>query len=492
MLHESSFITCSYLWLCEKDIFILAEGLIMVFSSLIFLWFFMPVVFAGYFLIKDKFKNIFLLLGSLFFYAWGEPKYIILMLFSIVINWGIGLLMDKYVQWKKLFLVASLVVNLGLLGYFKYYNFLVRNLNRFFGTGIEIQEVILPVGISFFTFQILSYIIDLYRGQYKAQKSIINLALYISFFPQLIAGPVVKYKDIDTQLSSRVQTIEKTSEGIRRFIYGLGKKVIISNVLAKYVDTVFAADYAQVTGVMAWLAAILYTLQIYYDFSGYSDMAIGLGKIFGFEFQENFNYPYLSRSIQEFWQRWHISLGTWFKEYLYIPLGGNRKGSIRTYINLVIVFFTTGLWHGAGFNFILWGLFHGFFQIIERLGLKKFLGRYKIIPRLYSMLVVVFGWVLFRANGLVQAGIMVKRMLLPYRYTESSIVMQEVFGKKTLFIFVIALAGCGLLQYILKKLHIDEKLKNSYFEILYCTLVFVMCIAMLASNTYNPFIYFRF
>ncbi|MDE6616727.1 MAG: MBOAT family protein, partial [Lachnospiraceae bacterium] len=318
------------------------------------------------------------------------------------------------------------------------------------------------------------------------------LALYISFFPQLIAGPIVKYKDINKQLHDRTYTLEKAGWGIRKFIYGLGKKVIISNTLAKCVDTVYGLEYTELTGFLAWIAAILYTLQIYYDFSGYSDMATGLGQLFGFEFQENFNLPYISRSIQEFWQRWHISLGTWFKEYLYIPLGGNKRGMARTYINLLVVFFLTGLWHGASFNFILWGLYHGFFQIVERFGLKKFLGKNKVLSHLYVSVIVIFGWVLFRAEGLRQAGVMAKRMLLPWKYTESSLVVQDVLGNRTVFVIIIALAGCGLLQCVFKKTRLESKLKNSYFDIIYCASVLVLCIAMLASNTYNPFIYFRF
>ena len=464
----------------------------MVFSSLIFLCKFLPIMIVGYYIINDKFKNIFLLFGSLFFYAWGEPIYILLMIFSIVINWGIGLLMDKFTKYKKSLLIIDILINLGLLGYFKYFNFFIRTLNKVSGKDILSSEIALPIGISFFTFQIISYIVDLYHGQYRAQKNIINLALYISFFPQLIAGPIVKYKDIDKQLNDRICTLEKMGGGIRRFIYGLGKKVIISNTLAKCVDTIYGLEYTELTGFLVWSAAILYTLQIYYDFSGYSDMAIGLGKLFGFEFQENFNLPYISRSIQEFWQRWHISLGTWFKEYLYIPLGGNRKGKARTYINLSVVFFLTGLWHGASFNFILWGLYHGFFQIVERSRLKEILGRHRIISHLYVSVIVVFGWVLFRAEGLKKAGIMVKRMLMPWKYTESNFIIQDIFESRTILIIIIAILGCGLLQAIIKKVRVEERLKNSCLDIMYCTAVFVLCIAMLASNTYNPFIYFRF
>lgn len=298
----------------------------MLFSSMLFLWLFLPIVFIGYFYVQDKYKNGLLLLASLVFYAWGEPRYIWLMLWVILFNYLIGLFMDCYESKKKLLLILDIFINIGILGYFKYFNFLIEVLNKCTGKAIESTKVSLPIGISFFTFQILSYIIDLYRGQYKAQKNLLHLALYISFFPQLIAGPIVQYKDIDEQLNHRICTLEKTAWGIRRFVYGLGKKVIIANIIAQCVDTIYALDYSDLTGTLAWIGAILYTMQIYYDFSGYSDMAIGLGKIFGFDFRENFKYPYLSYSIQEFWQRWHISLGTWFKEYLYIPLGGNRKG----------------------------------------------------------------------------------------------------------------------------------------------------------------------
>lgn len=464
----------------------------MVFSSMVFLWGFLPIIFIGYFIINDNYKNLLLLLGSLIFYAWGEPKYIWLMLCSILINYGIGLLMEKYEKQKKLLLILDVIINIGILGYFKYFCFLLQIVYSCMGTTVELTEIRLPIGISFFTFQILSYIIDLYRGHYRAQKNFVHLALYISFFPQLIAGPIVQYKDIDEQLNYRICTLEKTAWGIRKFVYGLGKKVIIANIIARCVDTIYNLDYTDLTGILAWIGAVLYTLQIYYDFSGYSDMAIGLGRIFGFDFQENFNYPYMSCSIQEFWQKWHISLGTWFKEYLYIPLGGNRRGGGRTYLNLVIVFFATGLWHGASFNFILWGLYHGLFQIIERLGLKKFLVKHRVIAHIYTFMIFTFGWVLFRSDNLIQAGVMVKRMLMPWEYTQSSILMRRVFGNKTVVVIFAGILGCGFIQIFMRKAKIFEKIKNSYLEVAYCSMIFIFCIAMLASSTYNPFIYFRF
>lgn len=464
----------------------------MVFSSLIFLWLFMPLVIIGYYVVPGRFKNIFLLLASLLFYAWGEPVYILLMLTSILINWVMGLLIGKNSGHKKLLLAADVVINIGLLIFFKYLDFVTEIINTCFGTAIPAFQIALPIGISFFTFQILSYEIDLYRGKYEAQKSLVNLALYVSFFPQLIAGPIVKYKDIDDQLQNRTHSPEKTMAGIRRFLYGLGKKVLLANVLAECVDAVYALDINDVTGWLAWAAAVMYMLQIYYDFSGYSDMAIGLGKIFGFDFQENFNYPYISASIGEFWRRWHISLSTWFKEYLYIPLGGNRKGTARTYINFFIVFVVTGLWHGASITFLLWGVYHGFFRIIERLGLGKFLDRHRVISRIYTVGAVLFGWVLFRAETLQKAADMMKRMLLPWRYAETAVIWQQLIDHRVIFSAVAGIAGCGILQTIVQKIPAASKWKFSYAELAYCALIAVLSIAALAANTYNPFIYFRF
>lgn len=463
----------------------------MVFSSMIFLWMFLPIVIIGYYVINDKIKNSFLLLASLLFYFWGEPQYVFLMIASIIINWGAGLLIEKFVAYKRLLLVADILVNLLLLGYFKYFTFFLSVINGLFDKNIPITEIALPIGISFFIFQILSYVIDLYRGEYKAQKNIVKVALYVSFFPQLIAGPIVKYKDIIAQLDKRQVCVLKIAEGIRRFIYGLGKKVIIANSLAHCVDTIYGLDLADVSGLFAWIAAISYSLQIYYDFSGYSDMAIGLGKIFGFEFQENFHYPYLSLSIKEFWQRWHISLGTWFREYVYIPLGGNRKGKARTLVNLFIVFLLTGLWHGANYTFIVWGLWHGFFSIVERMGLEKILRRHKLCSYIYTLCVVTFGWVLFRADSLSQAKMFFLRMLLPWKYS-STVSLQQAVYNSTFLIAILGIGGCGFIQKLIDNRKVVEKIRYSYLEILFCTMILLLCFIILASNSYNPFIYFRF
>lgn len=463
----------------------------MVFSSMLFLWLFLPVTIIGYYLIRDRYRNILLLMASLIFYAWGEPVYIFLMIFSILVNWVAGLMIDRDPSHKKLILLLDIAFNIGLLGYYKYSNFIIDSINNIFHTSLNHREIALPIGISFFTFQILSYIIDLYRGEYKAQKNVIRLALYISFFPQLIAGPIVKYRDINEQLQNRKLSTEKMAAGVRRFMYGLSKKVIIANTLAKSVDQIYGLNKQDLTGWMAWMAAIFYTLQIYYDFSGYSDMAIGLGKMFGFEFQENFLYPYTSFSIQDFWRKWHISLSSWFREYIYIPLGGNRKGEFRTYLNLSIVFFVTGLWHGAGVTFVLWGLYHGFFSILERLGLNKFWGKFKAIGHIYALLIVNFGWVLFRADTISQALSFMKRMLLPWKYTHTSVIYQEMIPNSVLFFATAGIIGSGLIQSLLEKSNIC-RLKYSYFELILCSALFIICISMLAGNSYNPFIYFRF
>lgn len=467
----------------------------MLFSSMLFLWIFLPITIIGNYVLKKELRNYFLLIMSLIFYAWGEPIYILLMIFSIVLNWSCGLLLYYKPKIKKLTLALCIILNLVTLGYFKYYNFFTDNINALLNHEVlPIKNIALPIGISFFTFQALSYVIDLYRGDCKIQKNLFNLALYITFFPQLIAGPIVRYSDIDNQIQNRILSLDKFAKGLRRFIYGLGKKVIISNCLAEVADAIFAFDNSELSFVAAWIGAIAYTFQIYYDFSGYSDMAIGLGHIFGFDFLENFNYPYLSRSIQEFWQKWHISLGTWFREYLYIPLGGNRKGKIRTYINLLVVFFATGMWHGANWTFIVWGMYHGFFQIIERLGFKKFLNKHKIFSHIYCILVFVFGWVMFRADTISQGLGFIKQMLNPIiNMNSNSSSLLTIMNTRAWIVLVMAVFGCGIIKTIADKFpSLTKHLKNSLLEVIYLSVVMIYSIILLASNTYNPFIYFRF
>ena len=466
----------------------------MLFSSLTFIFVFLPIIFVLYNVVPNKCRNVLLLIFSLIFYAWGEPKYIYLMLFVIIINWLIGLLIGKSetLAYRKACLIVAVVIDLALLGYFKYTNFLTETYCEIFNRHFEYKEIVLPIGISFFIFQTISYIIDLYRKRYQPQKSLIDLALYVSFFPQLIAGPIVRYCDINEQIHQRSISSEKVLHGIRRFIYGLAKKTIIANVLAEGADQIFALQLSDITGVMAWAGAILYTLQIYYDFSGYSDMAIGLGKMFGFDFLENFNYPYLSKSISEFWRRWHISLGTWFKEYLYIPLGGNRRGKERTLLNLLIVFIATGIWHGASWNFVLWGCFYGIIIVFEKLGLESWLKNKGIIRNIYAILIVVIGWVLFRADGVHEAFGYIYRMFSPWAFATSNYSLFELIGNKTIIIAGIAILGCGIIQKYLIEIKQIMAMKNSNIEMIFCMLLFFISILQLASGTYNPFIYFRF
>ncbi|MDL2236889.1 MBOAT family protein [Christensenellaceae bacterium OttesenSCG-928-K19] len=470
----------------------------MLFSSLIFLWIFLPIVFVLYRIIKNPVaRNIILLIASLFFYAWGEPIYIVLMLGSITINYVFGRLIDsaKKQSGRKWFLILCVIINLGLLGYFKYFNFFFDIFGALSGVAtINMTTVILPIGISFYTFQAMSYIIDLYRKKINVQKSYYKLALYISFFPQLIAGPIVRYQDIEAQIDKRTLTKEKTAYGIKRFIYGLSKKVLIANTMALIADRIYALDMGQLSSGLIWIAAISYMLQIYFDFSGYSDMAIGLGKMFGFDFLENFNYPYTSTSIKDFWRRWHISLSTWFKEYLYIPLGGNRKGRFRTYLNLLIVFFATGLWHGASWNFVVWGLYNGCFLIIERLFLGKLLDKckFKFINIVYSLIVVIVGWVIFRVEDLGKAFELIRRMFV---VGQESIVLNiwQFIDARAITFTVAGIILCGIIQQNKKLKHALYNEKRAYgIEIPILVVLLLYCFITLVSGTYNPFIYFRF
>lgn len=470
----------------------------MLFSSMIFLWLFLPLVFCSYYLIDNRFKNILLLISSIIFYAWGGVSYSLIMLFAIIINYIFALLIDKAIEDnnlknKKIYLALCIIINLSILGYFKYTNFIISIINSLSQNKIiELTNIVLPIGISFYTFQALSYVIDVYRGHNKAQKNIFNLALYISFFPQLIAGPIVKYHDIENQILNRNESLENIFYGIKRFIYGLSKKVILANMFALSCDEILKQPTDELGTALVWCASVLYTLQIYYDFSGYSDMAIGLGRIFGFNFLENFNYPYISKSIKEFWRRWHISLSTWFKEYLYIPLGGNRKRKLFTYINLLIVFFATGLWHGASYNFILWGLFHGFFLVIERIFLGKLLekNKLKFINHIYVIFVFVIGWVLFRADDLKHAFELYKLM---FSYKESIYTVRYFFYPQTFVCFIFGILFSGLFQSIFPK--VREATFSSKVYILESVIQFILlfiCIMYLVNGTYNPFIYFRF
>lgn len=469
----------------------------MIFSTILFLWIFLPLTLCGYYVLPKPLRNTWLLVMSLTFYSWGEPKYIILMVISIFMNYFAGLLISNSRKQilKKIWLFIAVLFNLCLLGFFKYYNFFIQNMNAIFQTSPgAFIEVALPIGISFYTFQSLSYVIDLYRGQFIVQKNPFKLALYISFFPQLIAGPIVQYSTIEKQLISRCVTIKSFNYGIKRFIYGLAKKVLIANTLAMPADQIFSLPYENLELPIAWLGIVCYTLQIYFDFSAYSDMAIGLGKMFGFDFPENFHYPYVSKSVKEFWRRWHMSLSSWFREYLYIPLGGNRHGVFCTYRNLFIVFFATGLWHGANWTFVLWGVFHGIFLIIERMGLGNWLEKQqlKILNHIYTLLVVIIGWVLFRSNSLVAAVHYLKTMFgLHNGWNDVSV--WYYLTPFVFFVLVIAIIGCGFSQkHVLKSEEYFLFSSIRVHEYWFLPLLFILSLIVLVSDSYNPFIYFRF
>ncbi|MBR1628696.1 MAG: MBOAT family protein [Lachnospiraceae bacterium] len=467
----------------------------MVFSSMLFLWAFLPIVFLATFFAyqigREPLANALLLVGSLFFYALGEPSYIGLMLAVIAINWVIGLMMEQFERQKTLFLICAVVSNVGILGFYKYADFAVRVFGILLRKELVGPDIALPIGISFFTFQALSYTIDVYRGDCSAQKNIGKLALYISLFPQLIAGPIVRYSDINEQIDHRILTVEKTAQGIRRFVYGLGKKVLLANLLGECVDFVYGEDLIYIGSLTAWITSIAYMLQIYYDFSGYSDMAIGLGKMFGFEFKENFDYPYTSLSISEYWRRWHISLGTWFREYVYIPLGGNRKGRFRTYVNLLIVFALTGFWHGASFTFLLWGIYHGFFCVVERMGFGKWLSKHKVPALFYSLLVVDIGFVFFRTGNFQLSKGMLLRMFAPMTQQIVPASIWEHVSPLSATALFLGIIGAGLLQRSVPE-SFRKKWVGSIYEMIFCLLIFLLSLLRIAGNTYNPFIYFRF
>ncbi len=455
----------------------------MVFSSYIFLCFFLPAVLLLHMAVKNTdIRNVLLVMASLLFYAYGEPCYVLLLLISVAVNYFAGRALDK--NPKKPVLACAVVFNVGVLFVFKYLDFF------FVKTGLR-----LPIGISFYTFQALSYTIDVYRGRVKAQKSFRDLLLYISFFPQLIAGPIVKYADIENQLKTRNPGTADIKDGLLRFSAGLGKKILIANVMAKTADTLFNFKGSEFGLLSAWVAAVAYLFQIYFDFSGYSDMAIGLGRMFGFRFQENFDHPYTAGSITGFWRKWHISLTSWFRDYLYIPLGGNRKGRARTIINRYIVFALTGLWHGANWTFLVWGLWHGSFMMLERLGTKKSESRVlKAIGHIYTLLVVTAGFVIFRADTLGQAFGIIKAMFgFGAKGGAAYAFALGFFRPYSIMILLLAIIGAGNVP---KKMfaRMKEKSEAGSELLAMCAslLVLILCMSALAVNSYNPFIYFRF
>ncbi|MBQ3311589.1 MBOAT family protein [bacterium] len=466
----------------------------MLFSSATFIFIFLPIVCATYILAKKELHNPILLIASILFYAWGEPTYLAIMLLTIIISYFGAIFINKFPQHKKLTLVSTILLDLSFLFYFKYFNFFVDNINLLFHSNIDIIKVIMPIGISFYTFQALSYVIDVYKKEVQVQNNFYKLALYICLFPQLVAGPIVKYHDVEKEIESRDVTFDKVSLGTKRFIIGLSKKMIIANIIGAVVDKIFIQSPDTFSSFVAWIGAFAYIMQLYFDFSGYSDMAIGLGLIFGFKFLENFNYPYISKSITEFWRRWHISLSTWFKLYIYIPLGGNRVGKLLHYRNLLIVFFVTGFWHGAGWTFIVWGIWHGLFIVMEKAtGLAQETQNKiaNIFKHIYAMLVVTLGFVVFRADNITYALKYIKRMFSFSPAPASAYPLSYYGGIAEIIISIIAiLCSVGLFANML-----NFAQKNKYtkaFVNLWLLIIFVFSLSLVAASTYNPFIYFNF
>ncbi|WP_419882307.1 MBOAT family O-acyltransferase [Peribacillus sp. B-H-3] len=478
----------------------------MLFSSTVFLFLFLPIVLLGYFIIPRKLRNIWLLGASLLFYAWGEPKFVLIMLLSIVLNYFFALIVNSNKNKKttvKWIIAAMVTANLALLGIFKYAAFVVTNINSIFHSSLDVPDIPLPWGISFFTFHGMSYVIDVYRKDGALQRNPLNMALYISLFPQLIAGPIVRYQTVAKQITVREETLEKFAYGTKRFIIGLGKKMFLANNCGWVADHVFAMDPDHMSTGMAWIGIIAYSLQIYFDFSGYSDMAIGLGRMFGFHFLENFNYPYISRSVAEFWRRWHISLGSWFKDYLYIPLGGNRGTTFQVYRNLFIVWLATGIWHGASWTFIAWGLYYGAFIMLEKAFLGKWLAAVPVfIQHVYALLVVVVGWVFFRAETFTYAADYIKTMFgfngigfwdrnAAYYFSEYGILILLAIIGAAPVLKAINGKTIGKIQSAGTNTGVAAAAWSST-QTAYYMIVLLIAIFSVVSSSFNPFIYFQF
>ncbi|MDO4168300.1 MAG: MBOAT family O-acyltransferase [Lachnospiraceae bacterium] len=473
----------------------------MVFSSLLFLFRFLPAVLIAYYIVPRSLNNLILFLFSLIFYAWGEPVYILLMLASILMSYTSGIFIDRFQKMGKRrtakgILIASSMISLSFLAFFKYADFAIETVNHLSGIGIDALHIALPIGISFYTFQTLSYMIDVYRGEACVQKNLISFGAYVTMFPQLIAGPIVQYKTIDRQLRVRKETTEQFAEGIHRFMIGLGKKVLLANNIGSLWDTIQAMDYIQMPLLTAWMGIAAYTFQIYFDFSAYSDMAIGLGHMFGFQFLENFNYPYISKSITEFWHRWHISLSTWFREYIYIPLGGNRVERWRHVCNILIVWLLTGIWHGASWNFVIWGIYYGVLLLIEKFILGKYLKRLPMVfQHIYCMFFVMIGWSLFAFDKLGYGMEFIKSLF--------GIGCQEILNRETIYLLSnhVCLLVCCILGstklpqkiggWVMTKLGHNEVVQIAVQNVFYIS-VFFLSVAWLVDATFNPFLYFRF
>ena len=460
----------------------------MLFSSVPFLYYFLPIVLIAYYLVPKSTKNMVLLLASLVFYGWGEPSYVFLMMASIGLGYVFGILIEKYkgTSWAKVFLIFAVAISFGILGYFKYANFFIRNFNIATGISLPLLNVVLPIGISFYTFQLVSYIVDVYRGTVKAQKNLVILATYITMFPQLIAGPIVRYSDVERQLVKRSITFEKIAYGIRRFCLGMSKKILIANVLGEYCAAFKGTDEKSV--IFYWTYAVAVSLQIYFDFSGYSDMAIGLGSMLGFDFIENFNYPFISKSATEFWRRWHMSLGTWFRDYVYIPLGGSRCSTKRQMLNIFVVWVLTGLWHGAEWNFVIWGLYFGILLMMEKTFLLKWLEKYKIAGHIYILFFAIISFVIFDGVNLQEAMYHIGAMFgfsgVPIITTITAYYLKSYF-----VVFLLAIIGATPVPKILV-----QKLNNivRVVEPIVMAVLLLLVTAYLVDGSFNPFLYFRF
>ena len=461
----------------------------MIFSSITFLFYFLRITLGLYYLVPNKLKNIVLLLASLFFYAYGEPTYILIMLLSVLSTYIFGRLIDKFRKYSKLFLILSICFSVGLLIYFKYTNFLISNINLWLKNKVDFINVVLPIGISFYTFQMISYTIDVYRKDVKVQKNIFKLALYVTLFPQLIAGPIVRYTTIEKELEERTHSFEKFAIGVRRFVIGLGKKVLIANVLGELTNIFLSTNVPTV--LFYWMYAIANMLQIYFDFSGYSDMAIGLGRMFGFEFLENFNYPYIAKSITDFWRRWHISLSSWFRDYIYIPLGGNRVSKIKWLRNILVVWLLTGIWHGAEWNFLIWGLYFGIILLLEKFVFGKLLEKIpSIFSRLYTLFIVMVSFIIFNGESTSQIFDNISGL---FGLNNVALVSAETiyYLKSYLTVLIIGIvASTPFMKIIVTK----EKLKNliNVLEPIYLILILIISTSYIVDGSFNPFLYFRF
>lgn len=470
----------------------------MVFSSLLFLFRFLPIVLLFYFLAPKKARNLILFLASLVFYAWGEPKYVVLMLFSTVVDYIHGWMVDSSLKKgnrrrAKYFVIESMVINLALLGFFKYADFFIGNINQIFSTELPLTHVALPIGISFYTFQTMSYTVDIYRGQAKLQKNIISFGAYVALFPQLIAGPIVQYKTIAEELSNRKENSDLFASGVMKFMCGLGKKVLLANNIGLLWDTISQTASAQTSVLAAWIGITAYCFQVYFDFSGYSDMAIGLGRMFGFHFLENFNYPFMSKSITEFWRRWHISLGSWFRDYVYIPLGGNRVSLGKQIRNIAVVWLLTGLWHGASWNFVLWGVYFGVFLVIEKFFLAKWLQKLPaVVSHFYTLLVVWVSFVIFGLEDLSRAVSYIASMFVPGEAGLVNTTALYLLKNYALILIICALGATSLPIRLAKRVSEKNKAAATVCQALFVAVVFVISVAYLVDATYNPFLYFRF